>query len=49
MHEGGALGVDEGLQLLVKGGEFGVVLDGVEGAVVARVALILPDVDWSCH
>jgi hypothetical protein len=31
---------------VVKGGEFGVVGDAVEGGVVAVVALVFPDVDY---
>lgn len=44
LHERGAFAVDQGLELLVEGGEVGVVLDVVQRAVVARVALVLPDV-----
>jgi len=37
----------EGFQLGVEGGEVGVMLDGVEGGVVAVVALVFPYVDYS--
>lgn len=45
LHQARALGVDEGLELAVELGELGVVLDAVDGGVVAGVALVLPDVD----
>ena len=34
--------------MFVEGCEFGVVLDGVEGGVVAVVALVFPYVDLNC-
>jgi hypothetical protein len=46
LHEGGALGFDEGLKFLVEGGEFGVVCDAVEGVVVSVIALVFPDMDF---
>jgi hypothetical protein len=47
LHETRALRLDELLQLIVEFGEVGVVLNLVEGLVVARVTLVLPDVDES--
>lgn len=44
LHQAVALGADELLELAVELGELRVVLDGVEGLVVAGVALVLPDV-----
>lgn len=37
--------MDERLELLVECGEVGVVGDGVQGVVVAVVALVFPDMD----
>ena len=45
MHEGVSLGVYEGLELCVEGGELGVIGDGVQGVVVAVIALVFPDMD----
>lgn len=47
LHEAGALRLDEFLELVIEFGEFGVVLNIVERLVVARVALVFPDVDES--
>ena len=47
LHEGGFFVGDEGFEFAVEGGEVGVVLDGVEGGVVAVVSLVFPYVD--CH
>lgn len=47
LHEAGALRLDEFLELVVEFGEFGVVLNVVKRLVVARVALVFPDVDES--
>jgi hypothetical protein len=46
LHEGGAFAVNEGFEFLVEGGEIGVVVDGVEGIVVAVITLVFPDVDY---
>ena len=45
LHQGGVLGRDEGLEMFVECREFWVGCDGVEGGVVALIALVLPDVD----
>ena len=49
MHQRGALGVDEGLDLLVEGREFRVIVDGVQGVVVTVIALVFPDMDYDCQ
>lgn len=46
LHEGGFFGCDERFESLVEGGEVRMVGDGVEGGVVAAVALVFPDVDF---
>jgi hypothetical protein len=47
LHEGDFLGIDEFLEVVVEFGEFGVMLNRVEGGVVAGVALVFPDVDFA--
>ena len=47
LHEGDVFVGYEGFELFVEGGEAWVVLDGVEGAVVAGVALVFPDVHYA--
>jgi hypothetical protein len=47
LHERCLFGVDEGFEMFVEGGEFGVIGDAVEGGMVAVVALVFPDVDYS--
>ena len=46
LHQGGLFVVDEGLEVGVEGGEFRVGCDGVEGGMVALVALVFPDMNW---
>ena len=49
LHQRGALGVDEGFDLLIKGREFGVMVNSVQGVVVTVVALVFPDMDYYCQ
>lgn len=44
LHERGALGVDEGLELRIELGKARVVLDVVKRCMIALVPLVLPDV-----
>lgn len=46
LHERRSFSVDERLKLGIKLGEFGVVLDGIEGCVVTFVSLVFPDMDY---
>ena len=46
LHERRFFARDEGFERPVKGGKVGMRGNGVEGGVVALVALVLPDVDW---
>ena len=46
LHQGAMFVADQGAQLLVEVGVLGVIGDGVQGGVVALVALVFPDVDW---
>lgn len=45
LHQRCFLFVDQRPEFAVEVGEFGVLRDGVQGAMVARIALVLPDVD----
>jgi hypothetical protein len=45
LHEGCAFTLDQGFQFLVKLGKLRVARNGVEGFVITRVALVLPDVN----
>lgn len=47
LHQRSLLALDQLLQLLVELGELWVVLNAVQGRVVASVALVLPDVDYT--
>jgi hypothetical protein len=49
LHQRRRLLADQSLQLGVELGEFGEMLNVVEGAMVASVALVLPDVDYETH
>ena len=49
LHQGGLLVGDEGFELGVEGGKVRVGGDGVEGGVIAVVALVFPDVDYLNH
>lgn len=45
LHERRFLAFDQLPKLVVEVGEFGVLRDGIQGAVVSTVSLILPNVD----
>lgn len=45
LHQRRLLFVDQRPQLAVKVGEFGVLRNGVQGTMIARIALVLPDMD----
>lgn len=45
LHQRRFLPFDQRPKLAVKVGEFGVLRDGIQGAVVSTVSLVLPDVD----
>ena len=46
LHQRRLLGRDEGLELMIKLGELGMVRDRVQRSMVALVSLVLPDVYW---
>lgn len=45
LHKRGAFRVDERFQLMIKFGEFRVVLNSIKRRVIALVSLVLPDMD----
>lgn len=47
MHQVDLLRSDESVQLFLKGWKFWMVLDAVQRRVIARVALVFPDMDES--
>lgn len=49
LHEGCLFGGYEGFKRFVEGGEVRMAGDGVEGGMVAVVALVFPDVDFDCQ